>query len=427
MTLNRWKILACTLTIGVGGLAVFAMPPANPKAEPAREPAPLPDLTVKPASPPNGTDTPAPESPAKSNEIDLEIAIPPLPAKADEPVKKPATEPVFEPITPGPAPIAPVKAEEKKSDADKLPEVVVPPVAKPTGSETPKPVIPAPDTPKPDPVKLPEPMFPVTPSPSETSIDPPKNQALADAVAEKLKTTGLSKGAKVDIKVVGGVVTLTGSVPTNELHAEILKAAQSIRGIQRVESEIVVGAAEPDPIRPASSTVAGSAVPLVPSTTKSEPVSPASSATDRVKMPLTPSGSGKGSEAAKLKMLLRMGDGQPRFEIRNSSTTELLLKVYGERVEMQSPRDARSSLAGVTATGHVRFTAPSIEGTCDHLTILSGTGEVLMEGNIRLKTKRGKAWSEMTAEKLVYQIGASGLNAGGAPRSEVRPASYTQD
>ena len=108
-------------------------------------------------------------------------------------------------------------------------------------------------------------------------------------------------------------------------------------------------------------------------------------------------------------MLLRMGDGQPRFEIRNTSTTELLLKVYGEKVEMQTPPESRSSLAGVTAIGRVRFTAPGIEGTCDHLTILSATGEVFMKGNIRMKTKHGKAWSEMTAEKMVYQIGTSGL------------------
>ena len=44
------------------------------------------------------------------------------------------------------------------------------------------------------------------------------------------------------------------------------------------------------------------------------------------------------------------------------------------------------TLAGVTAIGRVRFTAPGIEGTCDHLTILSATGEVLLKGNIHLKT-----------------------------------------
>jgi hypothetical protein len=125
-------------------------------------------------------------------------------------------------------------------------------------------------------------------------------------------------------------------------------------------------------------------------------------------------------------MLLRMGDGQPRFEIRNTVTTELLLKVYAEKIEMQSPPESRSPLAGVAAIGRVRFTAPGLEGTCDHLSILSATGEVLLKGNIHLKTKYGKSWSEMTAEKMVYQIGTSGL-ASAPTRMPVRPASYIPD
>jgi hypothetical protein len=134
----------------------------------------------------------------------------------------------------------------------------------------------------------------------------------------------------------------------------------------------------------------------------------------------------KVADGSKLKLLLRVGDGQPRFEIRNTANSDLMLKVYGEKVEMQAPNDARSSLAGVTAIGRVRFTAPGIEGTCDHLTILSATGEVLMKGNIRMKTKHGKSWSEMTAEKMVYQIGANGL-ASTESRPVVRPASYIPD
>jgi hypothetical protein len=173
--------------------------------------------------------------------------------------------------------------------------------------------------------------------------------------------------------------------------------------------------AKPDPFPPAPP-----AAPLTPPAVKSleyvvPPEAPKSS---------TPVSS-KNAESAKLKMLLRMGDGQPRFEIRNTASTELLLKVYGEKIEMQSPPESRSSVAGVTAIGRVRFTAPGIEGTCDHLTILSATGEVLLKGNIRMKSKTGKAWSELTAEKMVYQIGASGLATPTKP--PVTPASYIPD
>jgi hypothetical protein len=153
-------------------------------------------------------------------------------------------------------------------------------------------------------------------------------------------------------------------------------------------------------------------------------VTPTPKVSEPSKVPVT-TATPKPTDAAKLKMLLRMGDGQPRFEIRSTSTTDLLLKVYGEKIEMQAPPDARSSLAGVTAVGRVRFTAPGIEGTCDHLRILSATGEVLLEGSIHLKSKHGKGWSEMTAEKMVYQIGSSGLTAPGTPK--VTQAGYVQD
>ena len=53
-------------------------------------------------------------------------------------------------------------------------------------------------------------------------------------------------------------------------------------------------------------------------------------------------------------MLLRMGDGQPRFEIRNSVTTELLLKVYGEQ-----DRDAGAAGRQVVAGRRDRHRAAS--------------------------------------------------------------------
>jgi hypothetical protein len=127
-------------------------------------------------------------------------------------------------------------------------------------------------------------------------------------------------------------------------------------------------------------------------------------------------------ESGKLKLLLRMGSGSPRFEIRHVETTELLFKVYGEKIEIQSNPEGKSSpLAGVTASGKVKFTGPGVEGTCDSLTLLSGTGEVLMKGNVQLKTKTGRTWSELAAEKMMYQIGATGLKT-----VNVTPTNYRE-
>lgn len=364
MSLNRWKVLACTLTVGVGGLAVFATDPAPGKTDAPKAPAPLPELTIKPPTPANGSDTAPPVIPVKGEEIELTIPIPPVPAKAEEPAKKPAVEPVFEPIAPPDLPvILPVKGEAadkgpKKAEPARKetapPADVVPPAPAKTADKPEPPVVSVPDAPKPPaPAKVEAPKAPAPPP----GIGVPEFQAPpADPVPPP-------------------AIKLAPPVPTPA----------------------------PAPVQTL------------------EPTPPAATP-DAVKVPLT---SGKTAESAKLKMLLRMGDGQPRFEIRNTVTTQLLLKVYGQKIEMQAPPDAKSSLAGVTAIGQVRFTAPGLEGTCDHLTILSGTGEVLLKGNIHLKTRHGRTWSEMTAEKMVYQIGTAGLSAPGTPR--VTPASYIPD
>jgi hypothetical protein len=134
--------------------------------------------------------------------------------------------------------------------------------------------------------------------------------------------------------------------------------------------------------------------------------------------------SAKATSSGPLKMLVRIGSGTPRFEIRHGSSAELLLKVYGEKIEMQSNSEGSgtSPLAGVKAIGKVRFTGPGVEGTCDSLTVLSGTGEVLLSGNVSMKTKRGRSWSELAAEKMIYQIGVEG--SGPSSRGSIVPTSY---
>jgi BON domain len=69
-----------------------------------------------------------------------------------------------------------------------------------------------------------------------------KNQKLADDVAAKLKSSGaVPKGAKVDIKCVGGVVDLTGNVATTDQHTEILRALTKVPGVKKIQSGIMVG------------------------------------------------------------------------------------------------------------------------------------------------------------------------------------------
>src|SRR5262249_25038772 len=91
-----------------------------------------------------------------------------------------------------------------------------------------------------------------------------ENQKLADDVAAKLKSSGaVPKGAKVDIKVVGGVVDLTGSVATAEQHQEILRAISRVSGNKRIERGTMMGDAG-RPQRPAGQSEALAPPPASP-------------------------------------------------------------------------------------------------------------------------------------------------------------------
>ena len=192
----------------------------------------------------------------------------------------------------------------------------------------------------------------------------------------------------------------------------------------------------PDPFTVPSvipSAPAPALVPATPVEPRVLPTTPTPTSTPPlpIQTPTAPRPASKVAQVQKLKMLLRMGVGMPRFEIRNATGEELLLKVYAEKIEMKSaPEGVKASpLAGITASGKVKFTSSGIEGTCDELSILSGTGEVMLKGNVHMKTKlKGKSWSEMTADKMIYQIGGAGLSAASSTsRSTFTPVEYHEN
>lgn len=101
------------------------------------------------------------------------------------------------------------------------------------------------------------------PKPSNTPkpTTPVENQKLADAVAAKLKASGVIKGAKINIETRGGTVILGGTVVSQKQHEDILRAVTGIQGITRIESEIQ----SPLPPAPAGMPVAPVA-PVAPAT-----------------------------------------------------------------------------------------------------------------------------------------------------------------
>ncbi len=60
------------------------------------------------------------------------------------------------------------------------------------------------------------------------------NQALADAVANQLTSTGSAANADVSISCVNGVVTVTGTAKDSEAHAKIINDIRRVSGVKKV-------------------------------------------------------------------------------------------------------------------------------------------------------------------------------------------------
>jgi hypothetical protein len=363
MSVSRWKIMACSLGLSLGGLAICAGQSNDRSNAPTPPPAPTPQMTEPP---PSALPTiPKPMLPATAPDT-----MPPIPI----PIPTPAKEAELE--------IVPVQATAPATPPVSVP-TVKPPVVEPSPMPRELSIPPAPPLPMVGPLPSPisddlrsEPMTPPMPPAVRTpEVAPPEPPAVRSAPPV----------APVDPPVRN----VTPPAPLNPpaVRDPLPPADVPLPPRERSPRLVPPMVAPPPAVDPR--------VPPIPPPVIDSPPLPQAVVMSR------------------LKLLMRLGDGKPRFEIRTSDSAELLFKVYGERVEMQSPPEGAkaSPIAGVTAVGKVRFTGPMVEGTCDQLIVLSGTGEVLMKGNVHVKTRRGKTWSEMTTEKMIYQIGASSLVA----------------
>ncbi len=118
--------------------------------------------------------------------------------------------------------------------------------------------------------------------------------------------------------------------------------------------------------------------------------------------------------ASKYRILLRVGEGDPSFEVKCGD--ELVLKVICEKIDIKSPEKGNGPSA-VKASGKVRFVGFGAEGTCEELSFLAGTGEVSMAGavKIQVKDKLGRVESELSTETMKYKIDPSAAFSGGKP------------
>ena len=178
-----------------------------------------------------------------------------------------------------------------------------------------------------------------------------------------------------------------------------------------VQASEPVKAADPPQRQLAPPVVALDPAPLPPPAV-SQPQSPA----QRLDPPtLTPAGpppaptlgppEAVAPPAGTARVVLKIGAGQPRFEVVSGDDT--LLKVVSDKVDVTSPSGKGEPMSALKATGGVQFSAPGCEGTCAELTVLPGAGLVELAGGVRVKCKQGKGETEILAAKLTVKLGAA--------------------
>ena len=80
----------------------------------------------------------------------------------------------------------------------------------------------------------------LTPSAAKDASDPFPNQRIADAIAERLQSSGSLRGYRVDIRFEGGVAEVSGRVADAAQSAEVVRIVLAIGGVERIQNRLEV-------------------------------------------------------------------------------------------------------------------------------------------------------------------------------------------
>jgi hypothetical protein len=96
------------------------------------------------------------------------------------------------------------------------------------------------------------------------------------------------------------------------------------------------------------------------------------------------------------KLALEVVNGVTQIELRHGD--EVLMKVQCDRIDLHTPA------GGLQATGRVAVTGPCVEARCDRLTIAWATGQVALDGGVRLAFQTRGVVHEMRAESVCFRL-----------------------
>ena len=395
MLLTRWKLMAGILGISIGGLAAAAS--QCPKFDSSKG--------RSPEGPVAKADTKvAPAGPATTPAAPPTLEIPAVPAAPQLTPAGSTPAPMVEtpkPTTPTTPPAPPAPTVEFPKFADVAPSTL-PPIPMTTGPAVPKPMDPKPESKPTEPSK---PLLPAKPEagpPTTPSVPPLPGELFPPAPGKPTPPTtppappvidGRDLVGKPNIAPIGGVPSDPGKPVASPPNAGSAPANPPAGGFPP-------GFGTAPPVPPDS----GPTLPPPPMGGMSAPAMPPAGGIEH------PIGKGTVPPVAesKFRILLRVGDGEPMFEVRHGDN--LMLKVACEKVDIKSPEKG-GGLSEVTARGKVRFAGFGAEGTCDELKFMAGTGEVSMSGDVKVqvKDKLGRVESELTTASMKYKIDASAV------------------
>jgi hypothetical protein len=64
-------------------------------------------------------------------------------------------------------------------------------------------------------------------------------------------------------------------------------------------------------------------------------------------------------------------------------------------------------MSTLRATGRVTFVTPGGDGTCEELTVIPGTGQVVVAGRVSFKYNWGKVETIVSGEKMTFRLGSA--------------------
>jgi len=384
MSFSRWKMMAGVLGVSIGGLAAAASQCPKLDMSKGRSSEP-PVAKADPKLPPAGAPAAPvpPDVPAVPNFVPAGVS-PPAPALSTPAVILPSAEMAKVPAPTGgvlpPLPDLP-PAHDKHEKAPKRAEMSFDVTA--TGAALPPtsaksnalPMLPVP-------APTPGDLVPPTPTPSK----PPqasKSEPLPPSAGIALpETSNFEKMIPVQVKQ-----------PV---------ALPPVANHEKSPPITPVGSSSSQPLPPPPSS--GGTLPPPP------PSDPMPADVPLSKPTFAPPAVAPAVAVAepKFRIILRVGEGEPTFEVKNGDN--LVLKVACEKVDIESVEKG-TGLSKVTARGKVRFVGFGAEGTCEALSFIAGTGEVQMNGEVKVqvKDKLGRVESELTTAAMKYKIDASSV------------------